>query len=60
MSAKKITSNERARRAALREARKHGYEYRPTTAQQSDVARRLNEGFEILNQEGYGIESDED
>jgi hypothetical protein len=57
---KKITSNERARRAALRESRKHGYEYRPTTSEQSDLARRLNEGLEILNQDGNGIEADED
>ena len=37
-----------ARQQARREARKHGYERRPTSAKEADEARRLMEGFACL------------
>lgn len=44
--------DERARRAARREARENGYEYRPTTAATQREAERLRQGFALLSQAG--------
>jgi len=47
----KPTPDERAASLARRESRKTGVEFRPTSAQASDEAERLERGFRMLNQD---------
>jgi hypothetical protein len=46
--AKRQTANERARA----EARRKGFEFRPTTAEKEAEAERLNRGLEMLAEDG--------
>lgn len=55
-----LTKDDRERRDARREARTNGYEYRPTTAQQSRDAERLNRGLEVLDGADDGDFEDRD
>lgn len=53
-----MTREEREDRKARREAKLHGYEYRPGALDGADVARRLEAGFEMM-EDDERVEDDE-
>lgn len=54
------TRDDKVRREARREARRYGYEYRPTTARQAEEAERLNRGLAMLEEHEDEGDGDED
>lgn len=59
MASRKRSKAEREEAKARRESRRKGYEYRPGAAKSTDEARRIDEGFRLLDENNYD-ETDDD
>lgn len=59
MGKHKASKSEREDNRARRESRRYGYEYRPGALKQADEARRIDEGFRMLDENSYD-ETDDD
>ncbi len=59
MSSRKRSKAEREDAKARRESRRQGFEYRPGALKNTDEARRIDEGFRLLDENNYD-ETDDD